>query len=211
MPKCGRVGFTPRQRAEGVKLHTGAPSASHQGRDRWSSVQANFLLLWLCLLSPLAGEAEKKEGHEKEKRKNADFFLTLLGCLFNGHRGQDVGVVVQTAPTETKAYRVRAGHTKKKQRKITRKAKRWPVSLVFQFKLLLHKSNSSSSFQKGIYQSFSLTFCCFASCWTIEKDWDPETVVWRPRATSRTTTRVSVLQTVTCLEKWAVAQQHLLI
>ena len=43
-----------------VKLCTGAPSASHQDHDRWSSVQANFLLLWLCLLSALISNAAMK-------------------------------------------------------------------------------------------------------------------------------------------------------
>lgn len=52
-----------------VKLCTGAPSASHQNHDRWSSVQANFLLLWLCLLSSLISNAVMKSRAIEGKRK----------------------------------------------------------------------------------------------------------------------------------------------
>lgn len=61
MPQCGRAGCTM-PTGWRVKLCTGAPSASHQDHDRWSSVQANFLLLWLCLLSGLISNAVMKSG-----------------------------------------------------------------------------------------------------------------------------------------------------
>lgn len=71
----------------GVKPCTGAPSASHQDLDRWSSVQANFLLLWLCLLSALISNAVMKSEAIGGKGKVCFFlFFALVLLLATGRR-----------------------------------------------------------------------------------------------------------------------------
>lgn len=64
---------------------TGAPSASHQDHDRWSSVQAHFLLLWLCLLSTLISHAAMKSGPSEGRFKLAPFYS--LSCFCNWPEG----------------------------------------------------------------------------------------------------------------------------
>lgn len=92
MPKCGRAGCTM-PTGWRVKLCTGAPSASHQDHDRWSSVQANFLLLWLCLLSGLISNAAMKSEAIEGKGKLC-FFSFLWACFVIGHGGRLKGHLV---------------------------------------------------------------------------------------------------------------------
>ncbi len=90
MPECVRAGCSM-PTGWRVKLRTGAPSASHQNHDRWSSVQANFLLLWLCLLSTLISNAvmTSRAGEGKGKVWFFTFFLLVLywavGGTLKGH------------------------------------------------------------------------------------------------------------------------------
>lgn len=67
-PRCPSVAGLAAPCPQGwrVKLCTGAPSASHQDHDRWSSVQANFLLLWFCLLSALISNGVMKRARGVE-------------------------------------------------------------------------------------------------------------------------------------------------
>lgn len=86
MPQCGSAGY-PMPTGWRVKLCAGTPSASHQDPDRWSSVQANFLLLWLCLLSALISNAVMKSEAIGGKRKSL-VLSTLSACFVIGHGGK---------------------------------------------------------------------------------------------------------------------------